>query len=89
MLLSIDQIGKNDQHQLPRLQDIFCRHARKRGQTRDDHWWWPKCKAVPMGFRGLGVCICSGENECGDIESIGEHLISSDMCDSKMLESWL
>ena len=57
--------------------------------NRDDHSWWPECKAVPVGSRGFGVCLRSGENACGDIEDIDAHLISAEMCGLKMLESRL
>ena len=82
--------------QLARMISINCHCCRMNftgvsviRKTRDDHSWWPECKAVPVGFRGFGVCLRSGENDCGGLEDIDANLISAEMCCSKMLESRL
>lgn len=58
-------------------------------KTRADHWCPEKCKTARTSVKEIGVCLRSGENDCGNIRDAGKHVRSAEMCGSDMLTSRL
>ena len=48
-----------------------------------------KCKAGPMSLRRIGVCIRSGENDCGNIGVVEIHVTSAEQPGRQMLAASL
>lgn len=58
-------------------------------KTRADHWRPEKCITARTSVKEIGVCLRSGENDCGNTGDAGMHVRSAEMCGSDMLKSRL
>ena len=78
LLSSIDPTGKDDEHQLPRLQNEF---HRRLGMTKSETIIAGdrNRKAAPASLRRIGMCGRSDENDCGDIGVVEMHVTSAEL----------
>ncbi len=86
LLLTLELTGKNDQHQLPRLQNEL--HRRLRGVDQSKTIIGAK-KAVSASLRRIGVGVRSGEIDCGNIGEAQVGLLLAEMPAMRTLEALL